>query len=349
MVDGVAGPVAPCVRRELGGYRLLGQLAVGGMGIVYLAEHALVGRLAAIKTIKPEIAAIPAFERRFVLEAKAIAGLDHPSIVKLYDFAFAEGSPYMVMEYLTGRTLEQELQERGRMSPKLALERLGPVASALDHAHDHGVVHRDVKPGNILIADDGRTLVMDFGLACLDGYTMATDPDSFLGTPDYVAPEQITNQSVDGEADVYSLAAVLFECVTGRKPFSGKSWIEIASKRLTEPAPLAAEVPPGFALELARGMAKEPHLRPPTAGELLERLAAALIPVPEDSRPDEGQEWDSQGRPSAPAKMTDAIGTLAVGVTAACLATLVIINEVLVIGTPVALFSARLAHSLLGH
>ena len=349
MVDGVADPVAPGIRRELGGYRLLGQLGGGGMGIVYLAEHTLVGRRAAIKTIKPEIAAIPAFERRFVLEAKAIAGLDHPSIVKLYDFAFADGSPYMVMEYLTGRTLEEELLERGRLSPELTLERLGPVASALDHAHDHGVVHRDVKPANILIADDGRTLVMDFGLACLDGYTMATDPDSFLGTPDYVAPEQITNQSVDGEADVYSLAAVIFECVTGRKPFTGKSWIEVASKRLTEPAPLATEVPPGFALELARGMSKEAHQRQSTAGELLESLARALIPVPEEACPDEGQQPESRSQLSAQDNLTDAVGTLAVGLTAACLATLVTINELLVMGTPMALFSAHLARSLLGH
>jgi eukaryotic-like serine/threonine-protein kinase len=341
MVDGAASAPATWVGRELGGYALLGELGTGGMGIVFLGEHRLLGRRAAIKTIRPEIAAIPTFERRFLLEARAIAGLDHPSIVKLYDFAFSDDAPYMVMEFVTGKTLQEELADHGPLSVDDTLNLIGPVASALDHAHEHGVVHRDVKPGNILLADDGRTLVMDFGLACLQGYTMATDPDSFLGTPDYIAPEQITSKSVDGEADVYSLAAVIYECVTGRRPFSGKSWIEIASKRLTEPAPIAEDVPEAFARELAAGMAKEPEDRPKTAGELLERLARAVAPAAASEPPDEGQ-------PAAADDRRDVVGTAAIGITAVCMATLVVVNELLLLQPSMLAAGSFFAKTFLG-
>jgi serine/threonine-protein kinase len=177
----------------------------------------------------------------------------------------------------------------GRLAPTGLIRLLHPVAEALDHAHSHGVVHRDVKPGNILLADDGRTLVMDFGLACLDGFTMATDPESFLGTPDYIAPEQVAGQPVDGRADIYSLAAVIFEAVSGCKPFPGKNWIEIASRRLVEPAPRIADkcpdLPVAFSDALAEGMHRDRELRPQSCCELLSRLSSSLEPGSSTRRP----------------------------------------------------------------
>ncbi len=264
------------VGRDVGGYRVVRALGEGGMGLVFLAEHRLLGRWAAIKTIRPEVAEDRTFGLRFQIEARAIATLDHPGIVRLYDFAFEDGVPYMVLEMVKGRTLESVLADTGRLHPKRALELLWPAAAGLDHAHLHGVIHRDVKPSNILLADDGRTLMMDFGLACLSGFTVATDPESFLGTPDYISPEQMSDAIIDGRADIYSFAAVIYECVTGEKPFTGRSWIEVASRRLTEPAPIANGVPEAFARALAQGMERDPGRRPVRATHLLDDLAAGL-------------------------------------------------------------------------
>ncbi|HLQ61328.1 MAG TPA: serine/threonine-protein kinase [Candidatus Acidoferrales bacterium] len=278
MDKGLGGPDEAV--KELGSYRLLKRLGNGGMGVVYEAEHRLLGRRVAIKVIRSELAEDATFSRRFLLEARAVAALDHPGIVRLYDFAFADGKPYMVMEYVTGRTLLDVLRGGRRLEPAGALSLLWPVARALDHAHQNGVVHRDVKPANILLAEDGRTLVMDFGLACLAGFTMSTSPDTFLGTPDYISPEQVVGQPVEARSDVYSLAAVVYEAIAGAKPFQGDSWIEVASRRLYEPAPLATracpDLPEAFARELAVGMDREPGRRPASASDLLTRLQAAL-------------------------------------------------------------------------
>ena len=288
-VMGLGGtePGQDWIGRDLGSYHLLRILGTGGMGIVFEAEHRLLGRRVAIKTIRPDVANDHSFSRRFLLEARAIASLDHPGIVGLHDFAFEGSIPYMVMEFVTGRTLE-DLMQVGRLAAPGLLRLLEPVANALDHAHAHGVLHRDIKPGNILLADDGRTLVMDFGLACLAGFTMATDPESFLGTPDYISPEQVSGQIVDGRCDIYSLSAVIFEAVSGVKPFPGRNWIEIASRRLLEAPPrlcdVCGDIPPAFSERLAYGMDRDPEQRPESARELLSRLSASLEPGASNGR-----------------------------------------------------------------
>lgn len=262
------------VGRELGSYRVVGELGRGGMGIVLEAEHVLLSRRAAIKTIRPELVTDPAMERRFMLEARAVAALDHPSIVRLYDFAFDGDMPYMVMELVPGRELAELMDSP--VTPRIALEALLPVAVALDYAHSHGVVHRDVKPENILLADDGRTLVMDFGLALFAGFSLATEPGSVIGTPEYIAPEQVSGGDVDGRADVYSLAAIAYELVSGQPPFTGGSWVEIATKRLAEPAPRLENLPWRFSQAIADGLERDPAARPPTACRLISSLAHGL-------------------------------------------------------------------------
>ncbi|HEX6351239.1 MAG TPA: serine/threonine-protein kinase [Candidatus Dormibacteraeota bacterium] len=237
-------------------------------------EHQLLGRAAAIKTARPDIVLDPGFERRFLLEARAVAALNHPAIVRLYDFAFEGDIPYMVMELVEGRTLDELLD--GPIEPRVAIECLLPIAGALDYAHRHGVVHRDVKPSNILLADDGRTLIMDFGLACFAGFSLATDPSSVLGTPDYIAPEQLNGGRADARSDVYSLASIVFEMVSGRKPFTGATWMEVASRRLTEPAPRLEGVPWEFAQALVDGMDRTPQARPESPLALLGSLAYGL-------------------------------------------------------------------------
>jgi serine/threonine-protein kinase len=273
-VAGGTGPGAEWLGRELGGYIVLDILGVGGMGVVLRGEHQLLGRFAAIKTARPDIVLDPGFERRFLLEARAVAALNHPAIVRLYDFAFEGDMPYMVMELVEGRTLDELLD--GPIEPRIALEVLLPIAAALDYAHRHGVVHRDVKPSNILLADDGRTLVMDFGLACFAGFSLATDPSSVLGTPDYIAPEQLSAGKVDGRADVYSLATIVYEMVSGKKAFTGATWMEIASRRLTEPAPRLEGLPWKFIQALADGMDRNPAARPEGPLALLDSLAYGL-------------------------------------------------------------------------
>jgi len=273
-VAGGTGPGAEWLGRELGGYVVLDVLGVGGMGVVLRGEHQLLGRFAAIKTARPDIVLDPGFERRFLLEARAVAALNHPAIVRLYDFAFEGDMPYMVMELVEGRTLDELLDEP--IEPRVALEVLLPIAAALDYAHRHGVVHRDVKPSNILLADDGRTLVMDFGLACFAGFSLATDPSSVLGTPDYIAPEQLSAGKVDGRADVYSLATIVYEMVSGKKAFTGATWMEIASRRLTEPAPRLEGLPWKFVQALSDAMDRNPAARPEGPLALLDSLAYGL-------------------------------------------------------------------------
>jgi serine/threonine-protein kinase len=244
------------------------------MGIVLEAEHVLLGRRAAIKTIKPELVTDPSVERRFLMEARAVASLDHPSIVRLYDFSFEDDMPYMVMELVQGRTLDEFLD--APIPPRVALEVILPVAAALDYAHEHGVVHRDVKPANILLGDDGRTMVMDFGLALFAGISLATEPGSVVGTPDYIAPEQLTGSRVDHRADIYSLSAIVYEMVAGHRPFTGRNWMEVATQRLLEPAPRAEGMPWEFAQALADGLERNPGARPDSALGLVASLAYGL-------------------------------------------------------------------------
>lgn len=271
----MGGDAAPgWVGRELGGYRVTRILGSGGMGIVLEGEHILLGRRAAIKTIKPELVMDRGMGRRFLLEARAVAALEHPSVVQLYDFAFDGDMPYMVMEMVPGRTLAEYLD--APIPPRVALEVILPVAGALDYAHRHGVVHRDVKPTNILLGDDGRTMVMDFGLALFTGFNLSTEPGSVVGTPDYIAPEQLSGSRVDHRADIYSLAAILFEMVTGHRPFTGGGWMEVATRRLLEPAPRAEGLPWEFSQALADGLERDPRARPDSALGLLAALAHGL-------------------------------------------------------------------------
>jgi serine/threonine-protein kinase len=258
------------------------------MGLVFEAEHSLLGRRVAIKTIRPEVAGDADLWRRLLLEAKVLASLNHSSIVQLHDFFAVGPVAYVVMEYLPGSNLEERLADRKRLPVEEILAIVAPAAAALDHAHSRGIVHRDLKPSNILLTQDGRVMVMDFGLAKMEGNSMETDPNWMLGTPAYIAPEQMVDGTVDARTDVYAFSAMIFEAVAGRQPFVGESWIEVASKRLTEPPPLASDicaaVPPAFARVLERGMSKEAALRPSSVGQLVAELTESMRPAKNNSQ-----------------------------------------------------------------
>ena len=265
--------------QHVGGYRLLRELDTDSLGSVYEAEHPRLHRRVAVRTIGTGVARDVSFSRRFLLELRAYTALEHEAIPRLYELAYEGESPYLVTELVDGDTLDTLLADGQRYEPDGIVALLRPIASALDYAHSRATVHRDVKPANILLAHDGRMLLTGFGLGTVASFNSGPGAGGTVA-PDYVAPERLVGREVDGRADVYSLAAVIFETTTGRRPFSSKSWIETLSRRLYEPPPNVREVipelPAAFAIVLQQAMDRDPNRRPATAGELLDRLESAI-------------------------------------------------------------------------
>ena len=255
---------------------MLRELETDSLGSVFEAEHPRLHRRVAVRTIDPGVARDVSFSRRFLLELRSYIALEHEAIPRLYELAYDGQNPYLVTEMIPGRTLDQMLGDGVRYEPLGIIALLRPIASALDYAHSRATVHRDLKPANILLADDGRTMLTGFGLGTVASFNNGPGGSSGSAAPDYVAPERLVGREVDGRADVYSLAAVIFEAVTGQRPFSSKSWIETLSRRLYEPPPsvrdLVPELPVPFAAELQMAMDRDPNHRPTTAGQLLDVL-----------------------------------------------------------------------------
>jgi serine/threonine protein kinase len=291
---------------QIGGYRVLRELESDSLGSVYEAEHPRLQRRVAVRTIGANVARDVSFSRRFLLELRSYVALEHEAIPKLYELAYDGLSPYLVTEMVAGKTLDQVLEAGERYEPLGIIDLLRPIASALDYAHSRATIHRDVKPANILLADDGRTLLTGFGLGTVASFNTGPGTGGPVA-PDYVAPERLVGREVDGRADVYSLAAVIFEAVTGRRPFLSKSWIETLSRRLYEPPPsvrdTAPDLPAAFAAVLQQAMDRDPNRRPPTAGALLDQLESAL------SAPRRDRE---RGRRMGPAMRRGSIGLSAI-------------------------------------
>jgi serine/threonine-protein kinase len=267
---------------QIGQYTLKRKLGEGGMGEVWLAEHALLKRPCAVKFIRPELAAHPATAARFEREVQAVTGLNHVNTVRVYDYGRADdGSFYYVMEYLDGPTLEALVRDHGPLPPGRVVYLLRQLCGALAEAHRAGLVHRDVKPGNVIVARLGGVgdvaKLLDFGLV-LDEATAAegdrlTRAGVVLGTPAYMPPEQAAGEPVDTRGDVYAVGAVAYFALTGRPPFSGKSTRQVLAAVMTEPAPLLDGVPRDLAAVVARCLAKDPADRFPTVREFDRALA----------------------------------------------------------------------------
>ena len=226
-----------------GRYRVLGRLGVGGMATVYLAEDSSLGRKVALKVMAERYSKDGEFVERFRREAQAAARLNHPNIVAVYDRSEADGRPYIAMEYLQGRTLKQVIQAEGPLPPERAIAVAMQVLAGLRYAHEHGVVHRDVKPHNVLVGDDGRIKVTDFGIAHA-GDPQMTEVGSIVGTAQYLSPEQARGRGVGPQTDIYSLGVVLYEMLAGRVPFEGDSSVAIAMQHVSDqPPPLRALAP----------------------------------------------------------------------------------------------------------
>jgi hypothetical protein len=260
---------------KLGGYRIRRELGRGGMGVVYEAEDETLGRLVAIKTLKPALAAAPLDRERFLREARAQAAVGHPSVVPIHHVAEEDGVPYAVMPLLHGETLQSRLDRKGRL-PVEEVIRIGrDVASGLEAAHAKGLVHRDLKPGNIwLDADSGRALVLDFGLAVPSDGAVPADPSA--GTPLYMPPEQARGAPLDHRADLFALGAVLYQAVTGRLAFAGPTLSAVlsavAEHHPEAPAVVNPSVPPRLSALILRMLAKPPADRPATAQHVVAEL-----------------------------------------------------------------------------
>jgi serine/threonine protein kinase len=286
----------PTTGDELAGYRLEALAGRGGMGEVYRAVDDRLGRSVALKLLPAATADDPTFRERFLRESRLAARLDHPNVIPVYEAGEADRRLFIAMRYVEGTDLRQLLRETAILEPARALSLLAPVGLALDAAHARGLVHRDVKPGNILIAVEPaaepaeHVYLSDFGLSTL----FADGADGgFSGTADYAAPELITRDGVDGRADVYSLGCVLFECLTGRPPYQGASQMAVLWAHLSDPAPAATAVnpslPPAVDGVLRRALAKEPGQRHATCRELVEDVRDALgvtgVDLPAGGRP----------------------------------------------------------------
>ena len=262
-----------------GGYRILREVDQDSLGTLYEAEHPRLRTKVALRAIGPAAARDVTYSRRFLLELRAYVALEHPAIPRLYELTYDGDCPYLVTEIIPGKTLDDVLTDGAQHDPLGVITLLQPIASALDYAHSRATIHRDVKPTNILLADDGRTMLTGFGLGTIASFSNGPSAAGPIA-PDYVAPERLVGREVDSRADVYSLAAVIFHAVTGQRPFTSRSWIETLSRRLYEPPPAAREVlpelPEEFSQVLQQAMDREPAKRPATAGELLNRLRESL-------------------------------------------------------------------------
>lgn len=268
------------VGKSLGQFRIVERIGVGGMAMVFKAYQPTLDRYVAIKVLPAYHARDPVFVKRFEQEARSVAKLAHPNIVQIHDFGKSQGDiMYIVMEYVDGGTLKDRL--RRALPVAEAADFIIQAAEGLDCAHRNGIVHRDVKPGNMLLRKDGHLLLSDFGIAkMLEGTTNLTRAGTGIGTPQYMSPEQGMGQPVDRRSDIYSLGIVFFHCLTGRVPFQGDSPITVTVKQMNEPLPidrLAGERVPGQIIQVIQQMtAKQPAERYQSADAAIDALTSAL-------------------------------------------------------------------------
>jgi serine/threonine protein kinase len=281
----------PLIGTEFAGYQLRAVIDHGGMSIVYQAENPRLGSAIALKVLPPPLSGDDVFRTRFLKESRVAASLNHPNVIPVYDMGAYEDLLYIAMRYVSGTDLRRMIKKDGRIAPDCALSLVGQAARALDAAHREGLVHRDVKPGNLLIeqgSDDGdpdHLYLADFGISKhVESHSGLTLTGQLLGTVDYIAPEQITGQPVTGQADQYSLGCVMYECLTGRVPFEKDLEAAILWAHVEEspdlPTAVCAELPPGLDAVFARVLAKQPADRYPSCREFVDAARAALAVGP---------------------------------------------------------------------
>src|SRR3954469_26026687 len=255
----------------IGGYRLESVAGRGGMGVVYLATQLRLDRPVALKVIAPDLAQDPGFRERFAHESRIAASIDHPNVIPVFEAGEQDGLLFLSMRYVEGTDLGKLLRAEGRLEPRRAAHIVAQVGDALDAAHVRGLVHRDVKPGNVLMAEGDRAFLTDFGLTKLaEDASGLTKTGQWVGTVDYVAPEQVRGEAIDARTDVYALGCVLFHALSGQLPFPRTNEIARIYAHVHDEPPAmdwaALGVPAGVDAVVRRGMAKEPAAALPAAG-----------------------------------------------------------------------------------
>ncbi len=275
----------PRIGTIFAGYRIEALRGRGGMSVVYRAENPRLGNIVALKLLSAELAEDESFRERFVRESRTAASIAHPHIIPIYDAGDADGVLYSAMRYVEGPDLKALLKDGGRLAPARSLRLGAQVASALDAAHARGMIHRDVKPANVLIEvgaeGEDHAYLADFGLTKhVESHSGITGTGQFVGTIDYMAPEQIEGRQVDARADIYALGCVLFECLAGAPPFRRETDVAVIWAHMRDDPPPLSSVRPGLPATvdevLAKALAKDPGQRQESCGELVHELRAAL-------------------------------------------------------------------------
>jgi serine/threonine-protein kinase len=297
-------------RRLADRYELAGVIGRGGMGTVYRATDLVLDRTVAVKVLPAELAEGDASHvERFQREARAAASLAHPGVVAVYDTGEDDATRFIVMECVNGRSLSELLREDAPLDPERAVSIAARVADALAAAHAAGIVHRDIKPGNVMVADDGAVKVLDFGLARARDATALTQSATVLGTAGYLAPEQALGKRADERADVYSLGCLLYALLAGRPPFTGESAAAILNQHVNSrprpPSALNRRIPPALDAIVLQMLSKSPGARPQSATEVGERLREALT---QDTAPTEQMNGARRGPPTASTRLLPAGG-----------------------------------------
>jgi eukaryotic-like serine/threonine-protein kinase len=259
-------------------------LGRGGMATVELALDEQLGRRVAVKRLFASLAGDDVFQTRFLREARMAAGLSHPNLVAVYDVGEDDGLPYIVMEYVEGETLAELMARTGPMEPDRAVDLLLQICAGLEHAHAAGLVHRDIKPQNLLVRSDGVAKIADFGIARTLQATQLTQAGTVLGTAAYLAPEQAAGERVTAAADIYSLGAVAYELLSGRPPYQFESLADLAVAQQEPPAPLDG-VPPELNRAVLHALSADPEARPASAAAFARELAQASPEAPTEPLP----------------------------------------------------------------
>ncbi|MFC0532848.1 serine/threonine-protein kinase [Phytohabitans kaempferiae] len=283
----------------LGGrYRLDERIASGGMGDVWRGTDEVLGRTVAVKILLPALLEEPGFAERFRGEARTMATINHPGVVDVYDYGSDQQIAFLVMEYVEGDALSRTLSRVGRLTPARTMALVAQAADALQAAHEKGIVHRDVKPGNLLVRPNGTLVLTDFGIARSAMVGQLTAAGSVLGTASYISPEQAAGGTATAASDIYALGVVAYQCLSGHRPFEGDNPLEIAMKHVRDQArPLPGDIPPAIRRIVDQSMAKDPAARFQTAAMLgaVARQAAATLGSAPPARP------APPGRPASPA------------------------------------------------
>jgi len=274
--------------KKYGRYEIIKELGRGSMGIVYLGHDPQIDRLVAIKVLRQDRVTSEAFVTRFLKEARAIGRLSHPNIVAVYDVGEDQGTIYLTMEYIEGRSLAEIIKEK-KVNVHELKEWAIQIADALNYAHNKGIVHRDIKPSNIIVQKDGHIKITDFGIAHIEdpNALQQTQAGEILGTPAYMSPEQVLGEKVDGRSDLFSLGIILYEALTQKKPFKGDTltaiFKEIIQTTPISPDKISKDVSPELAQIIMKCLAKDPKERFQTGAELAEALKKLSKPMLTDS------------------------------------------------------------------